>query len=77
MDSVRNRTIHRIGWTMWGLFAAAIHLWAILIADRIPESGTGVVSTALLPVIPSFRLALTLSDEISLMLKAFTASLLA
>ncbi len=36
---------------MWGLFSASIYLWAILVADRIPESGGGTLSTALLPVI--------------------------
>lgn len=77
MDSARHRTIHRIGWTIWGLFAAVIHLWAILIADRIPGSGGGVVSTALLPVISWFRLALTLPDEFSLMRNAFATSLVA
>ena len=77
MDSARHRTIHRIGWTIWGLFAAVIHLWAILIADRIPQSGGGTLSTALLPVISWFRVVLTLPDEFSLMRNAFATSLLA
>jgi hypothetical protein len=77
MDSARHRTIHRIGWAIWGLFAATIHLWAIFISDRIPGSGGGVFSTALLPVISWFRLALTLPDEFSLMRNAFATSLLA
>ena len=75
MDSARHRTIHRVGWGLWVLFAAAIHLWAILIADRIPAS-IGVLETALLPVISWFRLALALPDEFSLMRNAFTTSLL-
>jgi hypothetical protein len=77
MDSARHRTIHRIGWTIWGLFASVIHLWAILIAVRIPGSGGGTLSTALLPVISWFRLAMTLPEEFSLMRNAFTTSLLA
>ncbi len=62
---------------MWSLFAVTIHFWAILIADRIPGSGGGTLSTALLPVISWFRLVLTLPDEFSLMRNAFTTSLLA
>jgi hypothetical protein len=62
---------------MWGLFAASIYLWAILVADRIPESGGGTLSTALLPVISWFRLVLTLPDEFSLVRIAFTTSLFA
>jgi hypothetical protein len=77
MDSQCNRTIHRIGWVAWLLFSVTIHLWAILIVNRIPESGGGVLSTALLPVISWFRLALTLPDEFSLMGNAFTTSLMA
>jgi hypothetical protein len=77
MDSACHRTIHRIGWVVWLLFSATIHFWAILIAIRIPGSGGGILSTALLPVISWFRLALTLPDEFSLMRNAFTTSLLA
>lgn len=46
MDSACRDTIHRIGWAMWGLFAVAIHLWAMLIANRIPWTGGGTLSTA-------------------------------
>jgi hypothetical protein len=77
MDSALHRTIHQIGWVAWFLFSVAIHFWAILIASRIPESGARVLSTALLPVISWFRLALILPDRCSLMRNAFAASLLA
>ena len=77
MGPAHQRKIHQIGWVAWLLFSATIHFWAVLIANRITESGFGVLSTALLPVISWFRLALTLPDEFSLVRKAFTASLLA
>jgi hypothetical protein len=77
MESEFHRTIHQIGWVAWHLFSIAIHFWAILIAIRIPESGAGVLSTALLPVISWFRLAWTLPDEFSLMRNAFSTSLIA
>jgi hypothetical protein len=77
MDSAWHQTIHRIGWSFWGLFAVTIHLWATLIAGRVPGSGGGMLSTALLPVISWFRLALTLPDEFSLMRNAFATSLIA
>jgi hypothetical protein len=77
MVSVRHRRIHRTGWVAWLLLSGTVHLWAVLIAKRIPESGSGVVSTALLPVVSWFRLAWTLPDEFSLMRNAFTTSLMA
>ena len=77
MEPKFHRSIHQIGWVAWLLFSVTIHFWAILIVNRIPELGAGVLSTALLPVISWFRLALTLPDEFSLMRNAFTTSLIA
>ena len=77
MELEFHRMIHQIGWVAWLLFSATIHFWAVLIANRIPESGGGVLFTGLLPVIFWVRLALTLPDEFSLMGKAFATSLVA
>ncbi len=76
MEFERHRTIHRLGWAVWFLYGSTIHFWAVLIASRIPGSG-GVLSTAMLPVISWFHLALTLPGEYSLMRNAFATSMFA